>query len=119
MRLMIPVLCFLVLLISAVPAAALKTEQLAAEKDKAAAGDVTSQVNVGDYHYARSEYAEALPWYRMAAKQGQFDSRMRIAYMHIKGEGTPRDLVKGYVLLCRIMFFTRNHSTRWNVMLRS
>lgn len=96
----------LLLSFSAASALAFNADDLAAEKSKAQSGNVMSQVNVGDHYYARSQYAEALKWYQMAAKQGQFDSRSRIAHMYVHGEGMPKDLVKGYVLYVKIM---QNH----------
>lgn len=95
-------LCCLFVVLLAVPAYAVSARDLPAEKEKALAGDSLSQVNVGDYYYARNQYAEALPWYRLAAAQGRIDARQRLAYMYKAGQGTPQDLVKSYVLSCKI-----------------
>lgn len=96
--------CLLLVNFYAAPAIALKAEDLAAEKAKAEAGDIMAQVNVGD-HYDGRNCPEALKWYRMAAKQGQFDARMRIANYYAYGEcpGVARDVVKGYVLYKKIL----------------
>lgn len=104
MRLNIMLICWLLLTaFSATSVMALEPKDLAAEKAKAQNGDVMSQVNVGDFYYARAQYAEALKWYQLAAKQGQFDSRVRIAHMYESGEGIPQDLVKAYVLHAKIL----------------
>ena len=93
--------CLFVLLL-ALPAFAITAKDLPTEKEKALAGDSLSQVNVGDYYYARNRYEEALPWYQMAAAQGRIDARQRLAYMYREGLGTPQDLVKSYVLSYKI-----------------
>lgn len=102
MRFMKLALCCLVVVLLAVPAYAVSARDLPAEKEKALAGDSLSQVNVGDYYYARNQYEEALPWYQMAAAQGRIDARQRLAYMYREGLGTPQNLVKSYVLSCKI-----------------
>lgn len=104
MRFLIMLICWTLLTaFGAAAAMALDSKDLAAEKAQARNGDVMSQVNVGDYYYARAQYAEALKWYQLAAKQGQFDSRMRIARMYENGKGVPQDLVKAYVLHAKIL----------------
>lgn len=102
MRLLKFSLCCLFIIFLAVPAYAIKAQDLPAEKEKALAGDSLSQVNVGDYYYARKQYEESLPWYRMAAEQGRIDARQRLAYMYREGLGVPKDLVKSYVLSYKI-----------------
>ena len=103
MRLIHIILSCSFLLFAVVPAVALTPENLISAESKALAGNIKSQVDVGDYYYAKSQYTEALKWYQMAAKQGQFDSRMRIAHMYINGKGVPANLVKGYVLYRKIL----------------
>lgn len=98
MRLLRFGLCLMIIGLLVVPAFAISAKDLPAEKEKALAGDSLSQVNVGDYYYARNQHEEALPWYRMAAAQGRKDARERLAYMYKAGLGTPQDLVKSYVL---------------------
>lgn len=73
-------------------------------KAKALAGDVMAQVDMGDRYDGRN-CQEALKWYQMAAKQGQFDARMRIADYYATGrcQGVARDIVKGYVLYRKIL----------------
>lgn len=107
MRFHIMLTCWILLsAFGATAAMALDSKDLAAEKAQAQNGAVMSQVNVGDFYYVRGQYAEALKWYQLAAKQGQLDSRIRIAAMYEKGEGTAQDLVKAYVLYAKIL---QNH----------
>ncbi|UQZ87808.1 hypothetical protein C4J81_00675 [Deltaproteobacteria bacterium Smac51] len=81
---------------------ALNDRDLPREEARAKNGNVASQVQVGDYYYSRGRYAKALPWYRLAAKNGQYDARQRLSYMYEMGEGTDRDLLKAYVLTRKI-----------------
>jgi TPR repeat protein len=85
------------------PAWALSAKDLPAEELKAKNGNVASQVDVGDYYYARRRYAEALEWYRLAARQGQHDARDSIAYMYLTGQGTAQNPLKAYVLTRKIL----------------
>lgn len=92
------------ILVVAVPVFALNPQELAETKNRALAGDIMSQVNLGDYYDGRN-CPEALKWYKMAAEQGQFDSRIRIARMYVTGycSGVEKDIVKGYVLYKKIL----------------
>lgn len=95
-------LCLLFAL-SASPVHTLRAGERAAEETRARNGDSASQVRLGDHYHAQGRFIEALDWYRLAARQGQYDARRRVADMYIKGEGTDRNLLKGYVLLRKIM----------------
>lgn len=104
MRLTLILFCWILLsAFGNTSATALEAKDLAVKKAQAQNGDVMSQVDIGDFYYAHGQYAEALKWYQLAAKQGQFDSRMRIAHMYENGEGTLPDLVKAYVLYVKIL----------------
>ena len=80
---LLQVLCCLIVLLAAGSAYAIKAKDLPVEKEKALAGNSLSQVNVGDYYYARNEYAASLEWYWMAAAQGRIDARQRLAFIVI------------------------------------
>jgi TPR repeat protein len=57
----------------------------------ASSGKVEAQVLLGEYFLARQEYAEALPWLRLAAGQGDVEAQRRLALMYETGQGVPRD----------------------------
>ncbi len=83
-------------------ALALSAIDLPAEEARAKNGNVASQALLGDYNYARGRYTQALKWYRLAARQGQYDARGRIARMYEMGEGVAKDLFKAYILTRKI-----------------
>jgi TPR repeat protein len=57
----------------------------------ARSGKVEAQVLLGEYFLDRQEYAEALPWLRLAAGQGEVEAQRRLALMYETGQGVPRD----------------------------
>ena len=92
------------ILFVAMPVFALNQQELAETKNKALAGDIIAQVDLGDY-YDGQNCQEALKWYKMAAEQGQFDARMRIATYYVFGRcdgKIERNILKGYVLYSKI-----------------
>jgi TPR repeat protein len=57
----------------------------------ARSGKVEAQLLLGEYYHARHEYAEAMPWLRLAAEQGAVEAQRRLALMYEAGQGVPRD----------------------------
>ena len=57
----------------------------------ARSGKIEAQVLLGEYFLDRQEYAEALPWLRLAAGQGEVEAQRRLALMYETGQGVPRD----------------------------
>lgn len=57
----------------------------------ARSGKVEAQVLLGEYFLDRQEYAEALPWLRLAAGQGEVEAQRRLALMYETGQGVSRD----------------------------
>lgn len=57
----------------------------------ARSGKVEAQALLGEYFLDRREYAEALPWLRLAAGQGEVEAQRRLALMYETGQGVPRD----------------------------
>jgi TPR repeat protein len=54
-------------------------------------GKVEAQLLFGEYYHARHEYAEAVPWLRLAAEQGAVEAQRRLALMYEAGQGVPRE----------------------------
>jgi TPR repeat protein len=54
-------------------------------------GKIEAQLLLGEYYLDRQEYAEALPWLRLAAGQGEVEAQRRLALMYETGQGVPRD----------------------------
>lgn len=95
-----------IFLVLAIPTAwALNAAELENAQTRALKGDIAALVEVADHYYAKGQCAEALKWYQMAAENGQFDSRARIAHIYAFGTcaDVPRDIVKGYVLFRKIL----------------
>ena len=44
--------------------------------------------------YFRSDYAEAVRWFRLAADQGDAEAQTRLGYMYLAGEGVPQNDVE-------------------------
>lgn len=95
--------CGLLFLATMLNSPNVKAQDLAALKSRALNGDIAAQVEMGDYYDGR-DCMEALKWYAMAAKQGQFYARMRIANYYALGQcnGIERNVLKGYALYCKI-----------------
>jgi hypothetical protein len=65
-------------------------------RQRAEKGDVKAQSELGFMYESgtgtgRSDYAEALRWYRRAAEQGDADAKENIAGMYFEGIGVTRD----------------------------
>ncbi|EQD52048.1 Sel1 repeat family, partial [mine drainage metagenome] len=45
-------------------------------------------------HGVPQDYAEALKWYRLAAKQGNADAQNNLGLMYRLGQGVPRDMAE-------------------------
>jgi len=60
-------------------------------RNLAHSGNIEAQLLLGEYYHARQEYAEALPWLHLAAKQGEVEAQRRLAQMYEAGQGVPRD----------------------------
>jgi len=60
----------------------------------AQSGKVEAQVLLGEYYLDRKEYAVALPWLQLAAKQGEVEAQRRLALMYETGQGVSRDYAR-------------------------
>ena len=82
---------------------ALPASQFQAVSAKAAKGDLSAQVCLGDM-YSRGagtprDYAKALQMYQQAAKAGSQDGATSVAQMYVYGLGVPQDFDKGMTML--------------------
>lgn len=63
--------------------------------EKASAGDVDAQYNLGVMYYhgegVAVNHEEALRWFHMAAEQGDADAQYSLGCMYGRGEGTAKD----------------------------
>jgi uncharacterized protein len=50
-------------------------------------------------HGVPQDYAEALPWYRKAAEQGDANAQFNLGAMYAQGHGVPRDNVEAHMWL--------------------
>ena len=53
---------------------------------------VQDMYRIGEGHYAASEYAKAIIWFRQAAEQGHVAAQNKLAWMLYFGEGCEKDL---------------------------
>lgn len=101
----------MITLLLVLSAATVNAKDWDAVKAKALAGDVMAQVHMGDYYYARNRCAESVPWYQMAAMQGQFDARHRLVHIYYSGacNDVEQDIVKAYVLMSKMLQTSHLH----------
>jgi hypothetical protein len=96
-RLTLQIVVLLVLLPHMLPAAevARPLEEPRTDTDfllnLARSGKVEAQILLGEYYHARHQYAEALPWMRLAAERGAVEAQRQLALMYETGQGVPRD----------------------------
>jgi hypothetical protein len=74
--------------------AAPSEEQIAALLAKAKAGDVYSQLLVGQAYENKQDYEEAVIWLRKAAESGNVLAQDHLAYLYDAGNGIPQDDVQ-------------------------
>ena len=63
-------------------------------KQKAANGDVASQVALAKQYSLRGDYAQAVTWYRKAAEQGNAFAQFILGTEYDIGQGVPQDYAK-------------------------
>ena len=68
-----------------------------AQEFRAAAenGDAEAQTKMGNYHFEKKEYTQALEWYRKAEAQGNAEAMTQIAECYESGYGVTKDEKKG------------------------
>ena len=68
-----------------------------AQEFKAAAeqGDATAQTKMGDYHFDKKEYTQAIEWYEKAAAQNNVDAILQLIDIYEEGYGVAKDEKKG------------------------
>ena len=68
-----------------------------AQEFRAAAenGDAEAQTKMGNYHFEKKEYTQALEWYRKAEAQGNAEAMIQIAECYENGYGVTKDEKKG------------------------
>jgi uncharacterized protein len=63
--------------------------------EKAQAGDVDAQYNIGILYYhgegIRKDHDEALKWFHLSAEQGDAEAQYNLGFMYGRGEGAPKD----------------------------
>ena len=59
-------------------------------------GHIEAQLALGKYYYDKSDYVEAVKWYRMAAEQGNADGQEALAECLLNGEGVAVDRVEAF-----------------------
>ena len=72
-----------------------ESDEVAALRSKANAGDAAAQFNLGAAYYTGQgvpqDYAEAVSWTRKAADQGYVDAMGSLGYAYDRGQGVPQD----------------------------
>ena len=68
-----------------------------AQEFRAAAenGDAEAQTKMGNYHFEKKEYTQALEWYRKAEAQGNAEAMVQLAECYENGYGVTKDEKKG------------------------
>lgn len=61
-------------------------------KSEAESGEAKSQAKLGDYYFAKSDYTNAVIWYRKAAEHGEADAQRCLAACFINGRGVVKDV---------------------------
>ena len=64
-------------------------------KASAEQGDAAAQTKMGDYHFERKEYTQALQWYEKAAQQDNVDAILQLIEIYENGYGVTKDEKKG------------------------
>jgi hypothetical protein len=64
----------------------------------AQAGDLQAQLFLGHLAIMRGRHKDAVPWYLMAAQQGNPEAQTLLATQYLRGEGVARDPVLAYAL---------------------
>ena len=59
--------------------------------EKSAEGDARAQFKLGDYHYARGEFRDAVQWYEKSARQGYALAQTALANCYTSGRGVKRN----------------------------
>ena len=74
------------------PAADANFPNLKLIKNQAESGALKSQAKLGDYYFAKSDYTNAVVWYRKAAVQGEPDAQLCLASCLSNGRGVARNI---------------------------
>ena len=89
-----------VLLVGGLALAQTPTDDIAALRVKANAGDAASQVILGtkysDGEDVPQDYVEAVSWYRLAADQGYARAQYILGLSYAAGQGVPQDYVEAH-----------------------
>lgn len=77
----------------------------------ARAGYSLAQLDVAIHHARRDQWAEALPWFTAAARQGDAQSLYNLSVMYTQGHGTRRSKVHAWAFFRLSQFASRGHLT--------